>query len=695
MSNHTIKVALVGNPNTGKTSLFNVLTGLNQQVGNYPGITVDRKTGSCTLSEPSKIKGYVIDLPGTYSLNPSSVDENVVTELLLDPSHADTPDVLVVVSEIENLKRNLLLFTQVKDLGFPTLLVVNMADQMQKKGIKLDVEALEKRLKTRIILTSTRNGDGIQELKTAIVDYHTLSTEACLDALTFDDQAMAEMQQKHPEMSKYRAWLKETHLIGFQDQSDPALMSKVKQWQHKETVKRYQFINEALKDTYTKNTEEATDFGSKLDRILLHPVLGYFIFFGVLLLMFQSIFSWAEVLMDFIDETFGALSEWVASVFPEGVLGELIADGIIPGIGGIVIFVPQIALLFLFIALLEESGYMSRVVFLMDKIMRKFGLSGKSVVPLMSGNACAIPAVMATRNIENWKERLITILVTPFTVCSARLPVYTIIIALVIPSKTLWGVVDYRALALMGMYFFGIFAAILAATILNRIVQASSKSYFVVEMPTYKMPMFKNVGFTVFEKTKAFVFEAGKIILAISIVLWFMASHGPGEQFEKATEIVQAQYPDLDEEELDSKIAAHQLEYSYIGILGNAIEPAIRPLGYDWKIGIALLTSFAAREVFVGTLGVIYSVGDGDDDEDIVKIRDRMAAEVHQDTGKKVFDLPTGISLLFFYALAMQCMATVAIVKRETNSWKWPMIQLVFMTGAAYVMALLAYQLLS
>ena len=694
MSANTIKIALVGNPNTGKTSLFNALTGLNQQVGNYPGITVDRKTGSCYLNTEHTYKGKIIDLPGTYSLNPSSVDENVVTELLLDPSHADTPDVLVVVAEIENVKRNLLLYTQIKDLGFPTLLVINMADQMERKGITLDVTSLENALHTRIILTSTRNGEGIEALKAAIIEYKKLSVEPCLDALTFDEKAMEEIRQKHPRDSKYIAWLKETHLFGFEQQSDAQKVALVKQWQHNETVKRYQFINEVLKTTYHKNAETVSDFGAKMDKILLHPVLGYVIFVGVLMLMFQSIFSWASGIMDFIDESFGQLSELVSSAFPEGILNDLITQGIIPGIGGIVIFVPQIALLFLFIALLEESGYMSRVVFLMDKIMRKFGLSGKSIVPLMSGNACAIPAVMAARNIENWKERLITILVTPFTVCSARLPVYTIIIALVIPSKTLWGIFDYRALALMGMYFFGIVAALLAATVLNQIIALKTKSYFVVEMPTYKMPLFKNVGFTVFEKTKAFVFEAGKIILAISIILWFLASHGPGEPFKNAAEIVQTQNPELTDEALEVKIASHQLQHSYIGIIGTSIEPAIRPLGYDWKIGIALLTSFAAREVFVGTLGVIYSVGETDDEENS-KIRDKMAAEIHPDTGKRIFDLPTGVSLLFFYALAMQCMATVAIVKRETNSWKWPLIQLVFMTGAAYIMALVAYQVLS
>lgn len=670
MSN-PIKIALIGNPNTGKTSLFNSLTGLHQKVGNYPGITVEKKIGSFHLEDGQKVS--VIDLPGTYSLNPSSLDESIVTEFLLTPDTKEYPDVAVVVTEVENLKRNLLLFTQVKDLGLPVILVVNMADQIQKKGITLDIETLEKQLDTKIILTSTRKNTGIKELKQAIKDYQSLSRKVLFSE----------------SYSTYKKWLSETYLIGFQEVTDKQKQIEVKKEQHKETVKRYQFIGAALKDTFKKDQSQATDFNSKLDKILTHKVFGYVIFMALLLVMFQAIFSWSAPIMDFIDEGFTLLSEKISALLPEGKLNDLISQGIIPGIGGVVIFVPQIAVLFLFISVLEESGYMSRVVFLMDKIMRKFGLSGKSVVPLISGNACAIPAIMATRNIEDWKERLITILVTPFSVCSARLPVYTILISLIVPEQRVFGFINAQALALLGMYLLGIIMALFAAVILNKIIKNKSKSYFVIEMPSYKLPLFKNVFYTVVEKTKAFVLNAGKIILAISIVLWFLASHG-GSKFDNAEAIVTAQYEnvDIDESELNAAIASYQIENSYVGMMGQAIEPVIKPLGYDWKIGIAIITSFAAREVFVATLATIYSVGDAEDEG---TIRSRMEAATFADSGEKVFTFATGISLLLFYAVALQCAATVAIVRRETNSWKWTTIQLIGMGILAYLFAFIGF----
>jgi ferrous iron transport protein B len=689
---NTLKVALVGNPNTGKTSLFNQLTGLNQQVGNYPGITVERKTGSMTL--PNQAKATVIDLPGTYSLNPSSADENVVTELLLDPENKDFPELLIVVSEVENLKRNLLIFTQIQDLGLPTILAVNMADRMALKGIQLHLDLLSKELKTKVVLISTRNNSGIDALKEAIISAEKPQAHPDFVSKTFSESYQKKLEEKHPNLHLYQAWLKETHLLNFQQIEISEDVSEIKRWQQKETIKRYQHINEILKKTYQINPANAQDFGSKLDRILTHKIGGYVIFFLILILIFQSIFSWSEGAMGFIESSFETLSNLTAEALGPGMLTDLITQGVIAGIGGVVIFVPQIAILFLFIALLEESGYMSRVVFLMDKIMRKFGLSGKSIVPLISGNACAIPAIMATRNIESWKERLITILVTPFTVCSARLPVYTIIIALIIPDKKVFGFLDYRSLALMLMYLLGIGTAILAAALLNQILKLKSKSYFVVEMPSYKLPMLKNVGFTVFEKTKTFVVDAGKIILSISIILWFLASFGPGDRFENAEQYVLKAQPNLVEDELSQAVASYQLENSYIGIMGHAIEPVIKPLGYDWKIGIAIITSFAAREVFVGTLSVIYAVGETEDEDENSKlIRDRMSREKRND-GTPVFDFPTGISLLFFYALAMQCIATLAIVKKETNGWKWPLIQLFFMSALAYLAALIAYQTL-
>ncbi len=696
---HFLKVALIGNPNTGKTSVFNALTGLNQKVGNYPGITVEKKEGSCRLNRTTK--AHILDLPGTYSLNASSMDESVVIELLLNRNNKDFPDVAVVVTDVENLKRNLLLFTQIKDLEIPTLLVVNMSDQMKRKGISIDLEQLQADLGTQVILTSMRHQDGVVALKEALVNYRQLPTTPLLDLQTIDVDYFSRLQKTFPSESLYKLWLVITQDVNFsslernriQASSDFKIQSDavLKRLQQKETIKRYQVINQTLKQAYQVDSNVATDLRSRIDRILIHKVWGYVFFFALLLLIFQSIFDWSSVPMDFIDSSFAQLSQRVNAVLPPGLFTSLLAEGIIPGLGGIVIFIPQIAFLFLFIALLEESGYMSRVVFLMDRGLRRFGLSGKSVIPLVSGTACAIPAVMATRNIENWKERLLTIIVTPFTTCSARLPVYLILISLVIPERTILGI-NAQGLTLMGLYVLGFAMALLSSWVLKSYFKTTAKSYFVVEMPNYKMPQMKNVGITVLEKTKSFVTEAGKIILAFSVLLWLMASFGPGEPFAKADTIVREANSNtsLTAEALEVEIASYRLEHSYIGILGKAIEPLIRPLGYDWKIGIALISSFAAREVFVGSLATIYSVGS----EEETPIKNRMAQEKRVN-GQPVFDLATGISLMLFYAFAMQCMSTLAIVKKETNSWRWPLLQLGLMTIIAYVSAFAAYQILS
>ncbi|MBX9888585.1 MAG: ferrous iron transport protein B [Flavobacteriaceae bacterium] len=698
MINQNINVALIGNPNTGKTSVFNQLTGLNQQVGNYPGITVEKKIGFCKL--PNNVKANILDLPGTYSLNASSIDENVVIELLLNKNDKLYPDVALVVTDVENLKRNLLLFTQIKDLEIPTILVINMADRMEHKGISLDIPYLEEHLKTKIALISSRKGFGIEELKKLIVTYKTISAEPCLNASSIDPDYFNSLRKAFPNQLLYKLWLVITQDVNFLNLERNEIYgsftkshSDLKRLQQKETIKRYQFINDVLKVGLKVDSTIAKDFRSKLDRVLTHKVWGYVIFFAILFIIFQSIFNWSEVPMDFIDSSFASLSSFVSENLPAGVLTDLISQGIIPGIGGILIFIPQIAFLFLFISILEESGYMSRVVFLMDKIMRKFGLSGKSVVPLISGTACAIPAIMATRNIENWKERIITILVTPFTTCSARLPVYAIIIALVIPDTRVLGILNLQGLTLMLLYLLGFGMAIFSAYVLNKILKIKGKTFFVVEMPNYKLPMFKNVAINVIEKTKAFVAGAGKVILAISIVLWFLASYGPGKKFKNADTIVRTEVVDtnITEAELDFKIASFKLENSYIGIMGKAIEPAISPLGYDWKIGIAIISSFAAREVFVGTLATIYSVGGSDNDN---TIKNKMAAEINPQTGEKVFNFASGISLLLFYAFALQCASTLAITRKETNTWKWPIGQLIFMSGFAYIVALLAYQIL-
>jgi len=688
-----LNVALLGNPNTGKTSVFNRLTGLTQKVGNYPGITVEKKEGRSRLDPTTYAR--ILDLPGTYSLNASSMDESVVVELLLNKKDKDFPDVAVVVTDVENLKRNLLLFTQVKDLNIPTILVINMADQMKRKGITLDIPLMETQLNTRIVLTSTREKMGIDSLRKAILNYRALSTEPAMDVTTIDPEYFESLQRIFPNESLYKLWLVITQDVNFskldrQRVSDATAFktqpeSDLKRLQQKETIKRYQLINGVLKQAYKVDLSVAVDLRSRFDRVLMHKFWGYLIFFFILMLIFQSIYDWSSIPQDFIDGTFASLSDLAKQQLPAGTFTSLLAEGIIPGLGGILIFIPQIALLFFFLSLLEESGYMSRVVFLMDRGLRKFGLSGKSVIPLISGTACAIPAVMATRNIENWRERLITILVTPFTTCSARLPVYAILISLVIPKQGF-----YQGMTLMGLYLLGFIMALVSSWILSKTLKFNSKSYFVVEMPNYKLPLLKNVLITVLEKTKTFVVEAGKIIMAISILLWIMASYGPGKNFSNAAEIVQQDQPQLNNEQLETKINAYKLEHSYIGILGKSLEPAIAPLGFDWKIGIALISSFAAREVFVGTLATIYHV-ESDSEE---TIKNRMASEVRQD-GSPLFNLATGISLMLFYAFAMQCMSTLAIVKKETNGWKWPMIQLFSMTLLAYLAAFTSYQILS
>lgn len=744
MSHQNLKVALIGNPNTGKTSVFNQLTGLKQQVGNYPGITVEKKIGYSKLTE--NLKATILDLPGTYSLNASSIDENVVIELLLNKNDANYPEVAVVVTEVENLKRNLLLFTQIKDLEIPTILVINMSDRMDYKGISLDIPYLEEQLKTKIALISSRKNLGIDNLKKLIADYKNISTEPCLNASSIDVDYFDRLRHAFPKEQLYKLWLVITQDVNFgslqrneiAEKSFAKSNSELKKMQQKETIKRYQFINDVLKVGYTIDSTKAKGIRAKLDKILVHKVFGYVIFFAILMLIFQSVFSWSSIPMDFIDECFAKLSTYSKTHLPAGVLTDLISEGIIPGVGGVVIFIPQIAFLFLFISVLEESGYMSRVVFLMDKIMRRFGLSGKSVVPLISGTACAIPAIMAARNIENWKERLITILITPFTTCSARLPVYAILISLIIPEKRILGILNLQGLTLMALYLLGFGMAIFSAYVLNKILKIKSKSYFVIEMPNYRLPLFKNVAINVLEKTKAFVFGAGKIILAISIILWFLGSNGSSDEFENAETIVKQRikeqgltrfnrnyidnklsehyvalhdsvakniYKISDQDIADSldhqkkelfiklenqEISSYKLEKSYIGVLGKTIEPAIRPLGYDWKIGIAVITSFAAREVFIGTLASIYSV---DSDEEVT-IKNRMEAEVNPVNGKKIFNFATGISLLLFYAFAMQCISTLAITKKETNSWRWPLTQLVFMSLFAYGVSLIAYQLL-
>lgn len=700
-----LKIALAGNPNSGKSSLFNYLTGLNQKIGNFPGVTVEKRSGFCQLTE--NLSAEIIDLPGAYSIYPRSLDEQIVAEVLLDHHSPTTPDTVVVIVDSTNVKRGFLLLTQIIDIGLPTILALNMMDLAAKAGISYDLNSLSKKLGVPVVPINARNGTGLTELK-KIMSKPLNPPERKINAISKDvEKPVGELRHRLGVDNDYEAYqfLDQPKSLKFLGDERQRVVEDIRnkyeffpgKFQGAETIQRYSYIQDLLNGVLLSTSDTAWKKNSvQLDAILLHKVWGYVIFFAILFLIFQSIFAWAQVPMDFIDSLFAKFSSYLISVLPAGPLSSLLAEGVVPGIGGIMIFIPQIAILFAFISILEESGYMARVVFMMDKVMRKFGLNGKSVVPLMSGVACAIPAIMAARTIDNWKERTITILVTPLMSCSARLPVFTILIALVVPNQKALGFFNLQGLALMGMYLLGFVAAIGSAWIMKLLIRVKERSFLIMELPTYRVPKWSNVGYTIVEKTKAFVFEAGKIILAISVILWVLASYGPGDTLQNAEAIVLEESKNLrlTEEELADRVAAYKLENSYAGITGKAIEPIIRPLGYDWKIGIALITSFAAREVFVGTMATIYSIGSVSD-SDTATIQQRLKSEINPETGGPRFTPAVGFSLLVFYTFAMQCMSTIAVVYRETKGWKWPLIQLAYMTGLAYVSALLVFQILS
>jgi ferrous iron transport protein B len=651
-----MKIALFGNPNTGKSSVFNLLTGLRQHIGNFAGITVEKKSGNFQIENTTH---ELIDFPGIYSIYPRSKDEEVVYKVVSNSKHPDFPDLALVVVDASNLERNLLLFTQIYDLKIPVILVLNMWDLAQKRGINIDVEKLKSFFPTvEVETTNARIGFGKNRLLDAIKNQNNSSSTHYV----IDNFQLCDLENKKA--------------------------------QEKETQERYKFIQNLLSSVEKVEKTKTDTLSRKIDKILIHPVFGYLIFTGILFVIFQFIFSFASIPMDFIDAQTNNFANFIAESIPSGLLNDLICQGIIPGIGGVIIFIPQIALLFFFISILEESGYLSRVVFIMDKIMRPFGLNGKSVVPLISSVACAIPGVMATRTIADWKERLITILVAPLMSCSARIPVYTLLIALVIPDQTVLGIFNLQGIVLFGLYFLGLISALGIAIILKLLIKNKEKGFLLLELPSYKMPRWSNVGINVLEKVKIFVLDAGKIILSISIILWALATFGPFGKMDGAEKFVRANptFQELTEDEQNQHVAAARLESSYIGIFGKAIEPAIRPLGYDWKIGISLITSFAAREVFVGSLATIYAIQD--DGEENVRLIERLKNEKSA-KGESIFTLASGVSLMIFYVFAMQCMATLAVVKRETNSWKWPLIQVGFMGLMAYFGALLAFNLLS
>lgn len=695
-------IALIGNPNSGKTSLFNHLTGLNQHVGNFSGVTVDKKTGHFSINAERACN--LIDLPGIYSLFAKSEDERVVVNMLLNT--ASQPDLAVVVLDALHLQRSLLLLTQIQDLGFRVLPVLNMLELAAQEGNSINIPQLEEQLDSSIICINARSGEGIQDLKEAIANFDfSIVPSSKLNTTCHEWQNT--LKEEYNTATDFAALVT---LVQYQNLSflAPTAKTAIAQLIDSQNIHalKVQVDNTAerltqIHDWLHPSTSPvltidppAQTLSKQLDKISLHPIGGYLLFLTVLLLMFQAIFNLAAYPMDWIDAGMASLIELTQSTLPEHFLTSLLTDGLLAGIGGVLIFIPQIAILFACVAILEESGYMSRVMFMMDKLMRRFGLNGQSVVPLVSGLACAIPAIMAARSIPNKKERLLTIFVTPFISCAARLPVYLIIIALVIPNTTILGIFGLQGLVLLGLYLMGLGAALLTAWLANRFIKTTENSFFIMDLPTYKMPRWKNIVIRVWQKVKSFVWDAGKIIVALSMLLWLLASYGSPQAMQTAETNAKLAYAQTPEkyDNLENLIAAKQLEASYLGQLGQAIEPVIKPLGYDWKIGIALLSSFAAREVFVGSLATIYNVGEADSDLPLIQ---RLRNEKHPETGEPLYDLPLGLSLLVFYVLAMQCMSTLAITKKETNSWKWAIAQLFLMTGMAYLAALVVYQLLS
>ncbi|MEO5966837.1 MAG: ferrous iron transport protein B [Ferruginibacter sp.] len=699
-----INIALVGNPNSGKSSLFNVLTGLNQKVGNFPGVTIDKKSGSSVISP--EITANIIDLPGTYSLYPKRSDEWVSYKVLM---HEDAlvPDMIVLVADASNLKRNLLFCSQIIDLKIPVVVALTMADLAKKKGTQIDISGLERETGVPVVVINPRNNKGITALKRNIeIIIGNLDAASPRDFIALSPQneiAVKQVKEIKPELSNYAA----IHfLINHEHFNLPAdIQSKIElievennfnptKTQAEEIMARYVKIKHIMQQTVVEaDPLQRKIFNEKLDSILLHRTWGYIILLSVLFLLFQSVFWFAQFPMDGIEWSFSKLSGWLASVLPDNNLTDLFINGIVAGLSGIIVFVPQIMVLFGLITLLEDSGYMARISFLTDKLMRKVGLNGKSVMPMISGYACAVPAIMSARNIENKKERLLTIMITPLMSCSARLPVYTILIALVIPPKFYLGFISLQGLIMMALYALGTFMALIVAWIMKWFIKSTERSYFILELPMYRNPRWKNMLYTMVNKARIFVFEAGKVIMIISILLWALSNYGPKEKMQAVTTSFEAKLKQQPERasELEKEMNTQYLQNSFAGILGKAIEPAITPLGYDWKIGIALITSFAAREVFVGTMATLYSVGENAD-ENSSTLRQKMNAAVRED-GTKVYTVATGLSLMVFYVLAMQCMSTLVIVKKETQTWKWPVIMFFYMTGLAYVLSLLVYQI--
>ena len=704
MGGKNIHIGLVGNPNSGKSSLFNCLTGLNQKVGNFPGVTVELKVGEAKIDD--NLWAEFIDLPGTYSLYPRRHDEQVTYDVLLNEDHEEHPDILVVIVDASNLKRNLLFASQVIDLKIPTVIVLTMMDLARKKGVEIDVAGLEREFGVPVIPVNPRKNKGIPQLKKTLS--HITATLAPTNIRNFVPDALwgrgtvQAIKERLPQLSDYKA----LHLafnykeLGINSSVKKIIEESIKDIplnktlsQAEEITDRYARIKTIMQQTVVEpDPLQRTLFTDKLDNVLLHRRWGYLILLAVLFLLFQSVFLIAQYPMDWIELGFANLGSGLSNALPDTWWSDLLINGVVAGLSGILVFVPQIMILFGLITILEDSGYMARISFLSDRLMRSVGLNGKSVMPMISGFACAVPAIMSARSIENKKERLLTILITPLMSCSARLPVFTILIGLVIPNNYLLGFLSVQGLVMMGLYLLGLIMALVVASIARWFIKSKERSFFILELPTYRSPRWGNVVQTMINKAKIFVFDAGKVIMIISLILWALSSFGPGDRMRDVTQKYEQlkQQPNANTEELDREFGTAKLENSFAGILGKSIEPVIEPLGYDWKIGIALITSFAAREVFVGTMATLYSVGD--QDENTLRLRDKMNAAKKED-GTPVYTLASGLSLMIFYVFAMQCMSTLAVVKRETKSWKWPIIQLIYMTGLAYIMSLIVFQL--
>lgn len=632
-----LTVALAGNPNAGKTTLFNFLTGLKQKVANYPGVTVEWRAGNWRLPDRSI---QVIDLPGLYSLETTSLDESIAREVISGAAAGvSKPDVIVAVVDATNLERNLYLVTQLFEYDIPVVVALTMMDVFEKQGHVVDTSAMSAKLGAPVVAVKANERIGLVELEAAV------------------DRALAE-RPRFPVLFE----------------ADEAENGRI--------FARYSFISGVVQEAVTHNDRGSHRVSERIDKVLTHRIFGLLILVSVLLLVFQTIFTWAALPMDLLDQGFGYLGDAARAAMPEGILTDLLVDGVIAGVGGVLIFLPQILVLFLFISILEDTGYMARAAFLLDRLMGRVGLHGKAFLPLMSSFACAIPGIMATRTIENSRDRFATIMIAPLMSCSARLPVYTLMIGAFFTGQTVLGFLSLGAVLMLAMYVLGISVAIVVASILKRTILKADPSPFIMELPPYRLPNLRTILHNMYTRAWMFVKRAGTVILALSILLWALM------YFPRTAPVLNANSEAVVEENATPE--SLQLQNSFAGRLGHVIEPVIRPLGYDWKIGVALIASFAAREVLVSTLSIIYNAGKDENEESetlIGAVRDAKRFD-----GSPAWTPLTALSLMVFFVLAMQCISTVAIVRRETNSWRWPLFMVGYMTVIAYIGALVTYQ---